>query len=274
MKHLIYTCGQKYCLPLIVVCRKWANGNVYVLPYVEKQNKRKRNKHAYIIIGGVKGTSHIKLYEESGFSSLKERRKRHRLLQFFKMINGRCPNYLTDLLPSLVSERNPYHRRRPLERIEPRSRTELYKNSFLPSTTALWNSLPDNIKASDSISQFKQYMCMPDTTVPPYYYIGNRSEQVNHCRLRLGMSNINYDLYNRHLLPDPKCACGHYRENAEHFLLHCPNYNLFRANTISILPHDQTQLHTLLHGNPNLRREENELIIKTVHQFIAQTKRL
>ena len=32
-----------------------------------------------IIIGGVRGTSLQKLYEESGFSTLKERRRRHKL---------------------------------------------------------------------------------------------------------------------------------------------------------------------------------------------------
>ena len=31
------------------------------------------------IIGTVRGTSHHKLYKESGFTSLKERRKRHKI---------------------------------------------------------------------------------------------------------------------------------------------------------------------------------------------------
>ena len=44
-----------------------------------------------IILGAVRGTSHEELYTESGFCTLKERRKRHKLLMFHKMINYQCP---------------------------------------------------------------------------------------------------------------------------------------------------------------------------------------
>ena len=84
-----------------------------------------------IITGSVRGTSHQKLYNESGFCTLKERRKRHKLIQFHKIINNACPDYLSDLLPPLASIANPYHRRRPYERIIPPFRTELYRNSFV-----------------------------------------------------------------------------------------------------------------------------------------------
>ena len=45
-----------------------------------------------IILGAVRGTSHEKLYKESGFCTLKERRKRHKLLMFHRMINHQCPD--------------------------------------------------------------------------------------------------------------------------------------------------------------------------------------
>ena len=38
-----------------------------------------------IILGGVRGISHQKLYEESGFWILKERRRRHKLFRFKKI---------------------------------------------------------------------------------------------------------------------------------------------------------------------------------------------
>ena len=119
-----------------------------------------------IITGSVRGTSHQKLYNESGFCTLKERRKRHKLIQFHKMINNTCPDYLSDLLPPLVSTTNPYHRRRPYERIIPSFRTELFRNSFFPSTTLLWNNLPVNIQESSSLSEFKRYLINNDTKVP------------------------------------------------------------------------------------------------------------
>ena len=122
-----------------------------------------------IILGAVRGTSH---QEESGFCTLKERRRRHKLILFYKMVNGVCPDYLSDLLPPLVSIRNPYHRRRPLERVIPPHKTDIYQKSFIPSTTMLWNSIPENIKQSTSIIELKRYLSISDTTVPPYYYKG------------------------------------------------------------------------------------------------------
>lgn len=91
------------------------------------------------IIGAVRGTSHHKLYEESGILPLKERRRRHKLVTYFRNTKGLTPTYLNEYLPPLVAEVNPYHRRNPLERYVPRSRTELYKQSFFPSS--IFNSL-------------------------------------------------------------------------------------------------------------------------------------
>ena len=78
-----------------------------------------------IIVGAVKETSHKMLYKESGFCTLKERRKRHKLLMFYTMINYQCPGYLSNLVPPVVSTTNPYHRRRPYERVIPVHKTEL-----------------------------------------------------------------------------------------------------------------------------------------------------
>ena len=81
-----------------------------------------------IIIGAVKGTSHEKLYKESGFCTLKERRKSHKLLMFHKMINYQCPGYLFNLVPPLVvSATNSYHRRRPYQRVIPAHKRNLCK---------------------------------------------------------------------------------------------------------------------------------------------------
>ena len=65
-------------------------------------------------------------------------------------------------------------------------------------------------------------MSTNDTVVPIYYYFGSRKEEVQHCRLRLVISNLNYDLFRRHLLEDPVCSYGYTAETSEQFLLHCP----------------------------------------------------
>ena len=226
-----------------------------------------------IITGSVRGTSHQKLYNESGFCTLKERRKRHKLIQFHKMINNTCPDYLSDLLPPLVSTTNPYHRRRPYERIIPSFRTELYRNSFFPSTTLLWNNLPVNIQESSSLSEFKRYLTNNDTKVPSYYYSGQRMEQIIHCRLRLQMSDLNFDLFNRHLTENQSCACGHPFETAEHFLLLCPNYHDIRRDTLMQIEDNYLDIQILLFGNRSLGTHQNEFIFKKVHEFIRRTRR-
>ena len=225
------------------------------------------------IIGGVRGTSHSKLYEESGFCSLKDRRKHHKLILFYKMINGMCPAYLNNLAPKLVSERNPYHRRRLSERDIPRYRTDLFCNSFFPSTTKLWNDLPENVKNTKSISEFKRYISLQTNPVPLYYYFGNRNEQIIHCQLRLKMSNLKQDLLNRHLTYDPSCCCGSRSETAKHYILHCPLYTNFRATTIHTLPPPQQHLQTLLFGDRTLSNEDNIIIFNAVQSYIKQTCR-
>ena len=217
----------------------------------DTQSKMLENLHVEairIIIEGIRGTSHQKLYKESGFCTLKERRKRCKLLMFYKMIL--CPQYISDLLLPLVAHINPYHTCRPLERDVTTCKTELYRNSFIPSTTAEWNSLPISVQQSTSLSVFKRSLSLSDSKVPAYYYFGERNAQVIHCRLRLEMSNLNNDLVNRHLSTDPKCFCGYSRETAEHYLLHCPNYEhylLHCPNYEHYLLHCPNYEHYLLH---------------------------
>lgn len=226
-----------------------------------------------IITGTVRGTSHQLLYNESGFCSLQDRRRRHKLILYKKILLGFTPNFLTELLPPLVSATNPYPRRRPQARTVPYCRTVTYSKSYFPSTTILWNDLPLNVQNSASISEFKRYLSNFDPVVPKYYYSGERHEQIIHCRLRLGMSDLNNDLYNRHLTLDRSCSCGFKIEDAHHYLLVCENYAASRRLTILTLPNEQQILSVILSGSPRLQLCENISVFKQVHEFIRQTKR-
>ena len=131
-----------------------------------------------IITGSVRGTSRLKLFNESGFCTLKERRKRHKLIQFHKILNNACLDYFSDLLPPLASTANPYHRHRPYRRLITPFRTGPNRNSFFPSTTLLQNNLPVNIQESSSLSEFKRCLTVNDDNVPNYYYFGKWPEQI------------------------------------------------------------------------------------------------
>ena len=225
------------------------------------------------IIGSVRGTSHELLYRESVFVRLQERRKRHKLILYFKYVNNLLPDHLNEKFPRLVSETNPYHRRRPLERNRIHGNTELYKNSYFPSTTVLWNSIPDEIKVLTSISAFKRYLTRTDITIPSYYYIGDRIPQIIHCKLRLSMSDLKFDLFNRHLSDEINCICNNQQEDARHYLLDCVLYKVERDLTINLLPSIAKNITTLLYGNQEFSLPFNTYIVLTVHDFIVSSRR-
>ena len=79
---------------------------------------------------------------------LQERRANLKLQMFFKIRSNivYCPH--EDLIPL----RTP---RRPLNYFIPQSNVEAHLHSFFPSSIRLWNSLPENIKSSDSLTAFK-----------------------------------------------------------------------------------------------------------------------
>ena len=64
------------------------------------QNKIEKVQYkAYLAItGAIQGTSREKLYEELGLHSLVERRRRNKLIFFYKIVNGLLPDYLYSYL--------------------------------------------------------------------------------------------------------------------------------------------------------------------------------
>ena len=55
-------------------------------------------KACQAITGAIQGTSREKLYEELGLHSLVERRRRNKLIFFYKIVNGLLPDYLYSYL--------------------------------------------------------------------------------------------------------------------------------------------------------------------------------
>ena len=222
----------------------------------------------------MRGTSHQKLYDESGLIPLKERRTRHKLIIFFKMVKGMAPRYLIDCLPPLVSSLNPYHRRNPLERSVPFCRTELFKQSFFPSTTCAWNNLSDVHKEANSVAQFKRFLSLTDISVPKLYYNSNRFVEIIHCKIRNEISDLNNDLFKRHLKTDGMCACGLGLENSKHYFLDCPFHTQARTQSILTIPNFASlTLKCLTHGDSNKTFVENKLVFDKVHQFIILSNR-
>ena len=111
------------------------------------------------------------------------------------MVKGLLPPYLSSLLPLPVNRVSSYNLRNSNDIQTIPARTNLYYTSFLPSAIREWNSLPLDIRNSDSLYSFNRNLNNRDRFVPKYYYSGNRKLQILHTRLRTGRSSLNQDLF-------------------------------------------------------------------------------
>ena len=132
----------------------WDNCTQYETNAIE----RIQTEAARIVTGATRLVSLDILSKESGWESLRDRRYKHKMCQFYKMINGLTPTYLTSLVPSTVENTSAYNLR-DSQNIRPLlSRTQLYYKSFLPSCIREWNEIPLNIWNSSSLVSFKQQL--------------------------------------------------------------------------------------------------------------------
>ena len=129
----------------------WDNCTQYETNAIE----RIQIEAARIVTGATRLVSLDMLSKETGWESLRDRRYKHKMCQFYKMINDLTPTYLTSLVPSTVENTSAYNLR-DSQNIRPLlTRTQLYYKSFLPSCIREWNEIPLNIRNSTSLSSFK-----------------------------------------------------------------------------------------------------------------------
>ena len=213
------------------------------------------------------------LSKESAWESLRDRRYKHKMCQFYKMINCLTPTYLTSLVPSTVENTSAYNLR-DSQNIRPLlSRTQLYYKSFLPSCIIEWNEIPLNIRNSSSLVSFKQQLNKNNIKVPVYYSSGNKLLQIHHTRLRTKCSFLNQHLNSKNIINDPFCTCGS-AETTNHFLIECPQYTQARRDMITTLAtFCVPSLNNLLYGDTNLNNHHNKLLFQTVQKYISDTKR-
>ena len=180
--------------PLLEYCDSvWDNASVDS----KKQLHAVHIEAARIITGATKLCSIEKLLSDLGWESLQNRRNKYKLIIFYKIINGLTPNYLLDLVPPIIQETTNYNLRKANDIQTLHARTNLYYNSFFPSTIRAWNSLPEDTKQSPSISSFKFRLNRDINKPPKYYNTGIRMGQILHTRIRLECSSLNAHLYRK-----------------------------------------------------------------------------
>ena len=67
---------------------------------------------------------------ELEWESLSSRRRKHKLVMFYKMINGLCPDYLAEMEPERVSQISSYNLRNSDDYLTTRTSSQIYFNFF------------------------------------------------------------------------------------------------------------------------------------------------
>ena len=233
---------------------------------------------ARIVTGAMHGTSNAKLYEELGWQTLASRREQAKLSLMYKIIHKLVPNYLQSIIPYDANQDFTYYTtRQRFDLPHFRARTDLYNNSFFPSTVRLWNEIPIEIRNLPSLSLFKSKLREHfgwSNNRPEYYNFGERYSSILHTRLRLGSSQLNSHLFKIGVKTNASCQCGANVEDAWHYFFSCPRYTILRSqlhNSISL--YAPFTLQTVLYGSPNCTLTENMQIFSAVQTFITMSGR-
>ena len=241
---------------------------------------------AIVVSGALKGTSKQKVLAELGWENLKTRRLIHKLLLFYKIVNGHTPSFLRDILPSKVKEKSRFSLRKGDNFSPFIVRSERFKYSFFPSSVSLWNKLDTDVRNLDSFNLFKKTL---KYFFHPYEYNKilsislTRYASILHTRLRLGACALNSYLFQINRCTSRDCLCQQgVVETVEHFLLICPRYAAQRqsllASAAQLIPvwptlSSKVKFNILLVGSKNLTFEQNKTLFFAVQNYIISTKR-
>ena len=251
----------------------WDSCTVYEKDSLEKL----QNEAARIVTELTRSASLAKLYSEIGWLSLSDRRSYQKLVIVYKSRNGLVPDFLKDLFPLNVASVSRYKFRNNDDYVIQRRCTQLFANSFIPSSTELWNQLPLHIREENTLSSFKSSLLrniFVAPTFPKYFVYGNRKLSVIHARIRNKCSDLNHDLFLNRLRDNEICDCGFEKEDAEHYFFNCRKYlNERHKHFRSTHKFHPLNFDTILRGRDSLPLEDNVKIFNSVHEYIRDSKR-
>ena len=110
-----------------------------------------------IITGATEHSNINSMYEDLGRVSLSRRCLIHRLTLFYKITNYMTPQYLADIVPPTVGDRQIYNLRSRDNITQIHAQKQRYTKSFFPATIREWNSLPMEIRNSPTLCTFKAF---------------------------------------------------------------------------------------------------------------------
>ena len=247
-----------------------------------QQLEQTQYKAALAVTGAWRGTSRQRLLEELGWETLYDRRWYRRLCHFFSLTKSKTPDYLFCEIPEQRSV--DYNLRNPRRYEQNVGRTKRYYNSYFHNTLSEWNLLDRAVQDSPSLAVFKSKLLRiirPEKN--PVYNIYDISGVKLLTRLRVNFSPLNEHRF-RHNFEclSPMCICGTAREDNEHYLLHCPQFNALRQDLLGQVSdvgfdvanmNSKDRCHLLLYGNPNESTFANRIILEATISFIKTSGR-
>ena len=251
-----------------------------VLSTLMSDIERVQYRGALAVTGAWKGSSQLKLYEELGWESLSDRRKKQRQVLLFKIINNLTPAYLRDKLPPLS---NPFSNESFVYR-EFRVKTERFRNSFFPDAIKQWNTLITDFSEMPTLEEFRSHLHALYRPLPKETYRIHDPEGLRYLfQLRVGLSPLRYHKKRHHFVdtPSDECLCNTGIETVDHFLFKCPFYaskRLVLAQTVVpiLINHNlaflQNNVHLYLYGHKKLKDDNKDILLATI-TFIKSSNR-
>ena len=115
-----------------------------ITKYEEQELENIQLEAARIVTGSTKLVSINALYIETGWETLKARRHKHKLILYYKMKFNIAPQYLCTLIPPLIGQVTQHNLRNVNNTRTISCNSQLYYNSFLPSTVRVGMTYPSN----------------------------------------------------------------------------------------------------------------------------------
>ena len=137
--------------------------------------------------------------QKTGWETLPNRRKKHKLFLFYKMQHEMSSDYLASLVPPTIRSTTSYQLRNSSDLLTLHASSQLYFNSFLPSVIGEWNELPEITRELPSIATFKHELNSDKMKIPTYYFDGNRISQIYHVQLKTNCSSLNEHLFPKNI---------------------------------------------------------------------------
>ena len=256
------------------------------LNYQMKTLESLQYQAALAVTGAWKGTNRDKIYEELGWESLHNRRMFRRLTQFYKIMNGFTPQYLVDPVPA--PRRHLYGARITNDLHPVRCRNDRFLNSFYPDAVNCWNNVGPDLRNVETLSKFKSTVLKiirPEKK--SIFNIHNHIGIKYIYQLRVGLSFLkaHKKAHNFGDTPVDTCLCHTGVETTEHFLIHCPHFNIHRNKLFSVVKPIISKMHSLtslvnskmvqilLYGEKGLNSGDNRAILNATIHYILNTGR-